>query len=235
MNTKDIQLALVEAGFNPGPVDGIYGRMTIASIKAFQRENGLKSDGIVGPATIAKLFPNGATADEPFAVPSFMPWLQEARNLIGTREEPGKGSNEVIIGWAHELGIEDYIGDDIPWCGLFVAHCIGSQLPEEPLPANPLGARRWGRFGNETVACLGSILVFWRESKQSGNGHVGLYWGEDDKYFHVLGGNQSNSVTVARLDKSRLLTTRWPLTAAQISRIKRTATAKGRLLSQNEA
>lgn len=37
--------------------DGIYGTITEEAIKAFQRENGLKSDGIVGPATLAKLIP----------------------------------------------------------------------------------------------------------------------------------------------------------------------------------
>lgn len=37
--------------------DGIFGKLTHEAILAFQRENGLKVDGIVGPATLAKLFP----------------------------------------------------------------------------------------------------------------------------------------------------------------------------------
>lgn len=35
--------------------DGIWGRLTTESVKAWQRENGLTPDGVVGPATIAKL------------------------------------------------------------------------------------------------------------------------------------------------------------------------------------
>ena len=37
--------------------DGIYGAMTEDAVKVFQRENGLTADGIVGPATLAKLIP----------------------------------------------------------------------------------------------------------------------------------------------------------------------------------
>jgi len=52
------------------------------------------------------------------------------------------------MGWGKRLKIS-YADDEVPWCGLFVAHCIGSQLPAERLPINPLGARNWGRLGVE--------------------------------------------------------------------------------------
>lgn len=37
-------------------VDGIFGILTEAAVKKFQKENSLKEDGIVGPATWTKLF-----------------------------------------------------------------------------------------------------------------------------------------------------------------------------------
>lgn len=37
--------------------DGIYGKLTAEAVTAFQRDHGLKPDGIVGPATLAKLIP----------------------------------------------------------------------------------------------------------------------------------------------------------------------------------
>ena len=37
--------------------DGIFGVNTEEAVKVFQREHGLKADGIVGPATLAKLIP----------------------------------------------------------------------------------------------------------------------------------------------------------------------------------
>ncbi len=45
--------------------------------------------------------------------------------------------------------------------------------------------------------------------------HVGLYAGEDDTHYNVLGGNQSNSVSVARIEKSRLVAIRWPKTGGE--------------------
>lgn len=37
--------------------DGVFGILTEEAVMAFQKENGLTEDGIVGPATLAKLFP----------------------------------------------------------------------------------------------------------------------------------------------------------------------------------
>lgn len=51
VEVKDVQRALARAGFNPGPVDGRLGKKTKAAIKAFQRRNNLKADGIVGERT----------------------------------------------------------------------------------------------------------------------------------------------------------------------------------------
>lgn len=51
LNVKQIQAALKNAGYNPGPVDGRIGAQTREAIKAFQKDNGLKPDGIVGKRT----------------------------------------------------------------------------------------------------------------------------------------------------------------------------------------
>lgn len=235
MNVRDIQTALKAAGFDPGPIDGVRGRNTIAAIKAFQQKNGLAADGIVGPKTAEKLFRGTAPAGARFDTPGTMPWLQTAFELMGTREKPGKGSNEAILGWAHDLEILSYNDDDIPWCGLFVAHCVGSQLPDEALPNNPLGARAWEKFGLKTTPQLGAVMVFWRGSPTSGLGHVGFYWAEDDEAYHILGGNQSNAVTITRLARSRMVQARWPRTVPAPTGIVRLADKQGKVLSQNEA
>ncbi|HJQ23300.1 MAG TPA: peptidoglycan-binding domain-containing protein [Blastocatellia bacterium] len=52
---KRIQQALRDAGFPPGPIDGIYGPMTAAAAAAFQRTEGIIADGEVGPQTAQKL------------------------------------------------------------------------------------------------------------------------------------------------------------------------------------
>lgn len=48
---KDIQAALVNAGYNPGRIDGKMGRQTRDAIRAFQRANDLPADGAVGKRT----------------------------------------------------------------------------------------------------------------------------------------------------------------------------------------
>lgn len=41
-----LQSALIEAGFDPGPVDGFYGIGTANAIRSFQRDRGLTVDGV---------------------------------------------------------------------------------------------------------------------------------------------------------------------------------------------
>ena len=53
---SSIQSKLNELGYSSGKVDGVRGKKTDAAIRKFQKENGLKVDGIVGPNTKAVLF-----------------------------------------------------------------------------------------------------------------------------------------------------------------------------------
>ena len=50
-----LQARLVEMGFNPGRVDGIYGPLTEAAVKDFQRSVGTTVDGVCGPGTVISL------------------------------------------------------------------------------------------------------------------------------------------------------------------------------------
>ncbi len=54
-SVKEIQQALASAGYEPGPVDGKMGRKTREAIRRFQKDAGLKADGVVGSATWGKL------------------------------------------------------------------------------------------------------------------------------------------------------------------------------------
>jgi uncharacterized protein (TIGR02594 family) len=243
MTTLEIQRRLAALGFDPGPLDGIRGRLTIGAIKGFQRGRGLAVDGIAGPMTQAALA--GSSSGDPLPNRSppqgggegLTPWYEEALRLKGLREAAGASDNPTILGWARRLRI-GYAHDSVPWCGLFVAHCIAASLPEEPLPANPLGARNWLRFGAAAEPARGAILVFWRGSRSGPYGHVGFYAGEDGDpqthAYHVLGGNQSDSVSITRVARSRLLGARWPRTAPPPAggRVKLSGTGA---LSTNEA
>jgi hypothetical protein len=45
---------------------------------------------------------------------------------------------------------------------------------------------------------------------RTGGGHVGFYVRETAKYVYVLGGNQSNKVSIAGYDKARIIAYRLP-------------------------
>lgn len=215
-SVREIQQALKDKGFDPGEIDGVWGRKTIAAVKQFQSEQRLTPDGIVGPKTKAALFEGATPVPLPLTEGLILPWFEEATHLVGTREFLGSKNNPDILDWAEDLDIK-YPGDDVPWCGLFVAHCVGATLPQEALPANPLGARQWERFGDSTQPRVGAVMVFWRISRQSGKGHVGFYVGQDDDAYQILGGNQSDSVCLMWLSKSRFVSAHWPKSAAKLT------------------
>lgn len=50
-DVKALQDALAAAGFDPGPRDGRFGRLTLDAVVAFQISKGLASDGLAGPKT----------------------------------------------------------------------------------------------------------------------------------------------------------------------------------------
>lgn len=160
-------------------------------------------------------------------LPEKYQWITKLRGLpltiklglaeYGTAEVVGKGSNRTIIRWRDELNgaspagkplVVGFSDDDIPWCGLFVAIiAYRRQKRIEEVVNSPLWARNWTKYGQKSaLPSLGDVLVFSRGS----GGHVGFYIAEDATAYHVLGGNQSNAVTITRIAKDRLLTTRRP-------------------------
>ena len=69
-----LQNILNTLGYDCGTADGNFGRQTEAAVKAFQKDNGLTVDGIVGPKTAAKLMvkytpPTPNTEPEPTSDP----------------------------------------------------------------------------------------------------------------------------------------------------------------------
>ena len=128
--------------------------------------------------------------------------LQIAYKEMGTKEIVGSAHNPKILGWAKELGIP-YYSDETAWCSLFVNWvCMNAGLPY----TKKLNARSWLDIGTKvTTPEPGDIVVFWRNHPQSWEGHGGLYFAADDKNIAVLGGNQSNEVSVAIYPRLQLL------------------------------
>ena len=150
---------------------------------------------------------------------------------LGTKEIAGVGNNATILSWAKELGISNtYNADSIPWCGLFIALVV-KRSGREPID-KPLWARSWAQWGKRAqVAMLGDVLVFARE----GGGHVGIYIAEDNDCYHVLGGNQSDAVTITRIKKIRCIAVQRPAYNNQPASVKQYIVSATGSISANEA
>ncbi len=207
---SQIQTGLRGLGHSPGEVDGLFGPRTRAAAEAW-----LKAGGKAASA--------GASTE--------LPWMVEARRVLGWHEVR---DNKALAAWLKSDG--KFLGDpaQLAWCGDFVDTALRLALPDEPrggnLGINPYWAKNWLAFGVPTQPTYGAVMVFDRE----GGGHVGFAVGVDAACYHILGGNQSNAVTIARIARSRLLGARWPKTHAVRPITLPTLSATG-TISKNEA
>lgn len=53
------QGALAKLGYNPGPLDGIFGASARAALRAWQKAQGLTADGYLTPALVTRLRSQG--------------------------------------------------------------------------------------------------------------------------------------------------------------------------------
>ncbi len=60
MDVYVLQVALAEKGYLKGKTDQVYGSKTRSAVIRFQKDNGLKADGVAGVETLRLLFPDGA-------------------------------------------------------------------------------------------------------------------------------------------------------------------------------
>ena len=52
---RELQTILQQQGYYNGRIDGDYGDLTVSSVKAYQKKQGLLQDGVFGPVTCKKL------------------------------------------------------------------------------------------------------------------------------------------------------------------------------------
>lgn len=163
-------------------------------------------------------------------------WLAAARAKLGTREAAGPANSPTILGWAKRLGTKVlgmvYNADSVPWCGLFVAHCIDEAgIAPTPIAVRASSWSTWGSALRSDRVAPGAVLVFSRQ----GGGHVGFYVGEDARAYHVLGGNQGDCVSITRIAKDRCIAIRWPAGVPVIGAPVMMKMIAGVPLSKNEA
>ena len=138
-----------------------------------------------------------------------------ASEEVGMQEIKGPMHNPEIVQMFADVGHDWVKDDETAWCAAFV----GAMLERAGLPSTrKLNARSYNDWGQSVAledAQPGDVVTFWRNDPSSWTGHVGFFVRDSGVFIEVLGGNQSNSVNVARYPKSRLLhVRRWPAQSA---------------------
>ena len=128
-----------------------------------------------------------------------------ASEEVGMQEIKGPMHNPEIVQMFADVGHGWVKDDETAWCAAF----NGAMLERAGLPSTrKLNARSyldWGEPVDLAEAEPGDIVVFSRGDPNGWQGHVGFFVRNAGTHIEVLGGNQSNSVSVARYPKSRLL------------------------------
>jgi uncharacterized protein (TIGR02594 family) len=136
-----------------------------------------------------------------------MKWLELAHAEMGVAEDPSDKSNRRILDYALAAGYTPAKGDGDPWCGNFVAYVMSEAGLS--LPAQPWRARSWADWGKPIKPQRGAVAVVPR-GKSPKQGHVFLIDRVDGEWVYGLGGNQNDSVSIAKFRKDRLVSCRWP-------------------------
>ncbi len=131
--------------------------------------------------------------------------LNIATAEIGVKEIYGKASNPRILEYAKDTGFSNYTSDESAWCSLFLNWVAFKSGLER---TNKLTARSWLNVGIPVENPEpGDIVIFWRESRNSWKGHVGIFQGFsiDGSRVYCLGGNQGNQVSITAKPKEKIL------------------------------
>lgn len=135
------------------------------------------------------------------------PWMPIALAEVGVKAFPGSADNARIVEYLRStnLGAPYNANDETAWCSGFVNWCLERSGLEGTDSAWALSWSNWGKEVREPRR--GSIAVFTRP----GGGHVGFVMSRTAQNVELLGGNQSEAVTIERRSTKALVGFREPI------------------------
>lgn len=135
------------------------------------------------------------------------PWLQAAWAAFGVSEASGSANASDVLAFYREAGHGEIKDDRVPWCAAF----LGAMLKRSGIAGTgSLLARSYLAWGDLMDAPrIGAITVLARGDDPNA-GHVGFLLGQEQNRVFLLGGNQSDTVSVEAFDAGRVLAYRWP-------------------------
>lgn len=207
MDVAAIQRALLARGYDLGPAgaDGDAGPRTIAAVMAFQRAAGLVADGIAGPLTQKAL--SSVDVTEKKAEPDEPGWIVLASAMLGVKEGPGAANNAQVVKLFADAGFPGIKTDSTAWCAAYVNAMLERAGHRGSRSLAARSFENWGVGLKEPA--LGCIATK-KRAGSSWQGHTGFVVGANKDQVFLLGGNQSDQVSVAAFKRSEIVSFRWP-------------------------
>tara|TARA_R110000744_G_scaffold2592_5_gene10323 strand:+ start:8992 stop:9501 length:510 start_codon:yes stop_codon:yes gene_type:complete len=128
-----------------------------------------------------------------------------AETFRGLKEIAGPRDEAKIVQMFAAVGHAWVKDDETAWCAAFVGAMIERVGLISTKALNARSYLDWGEEVDPQYAQAGDVVVFSRGDPKGWQGHVAFFVSQDATNISVLGGNQSNMVSVARYPKSRLL------------------------------
>lgn len=137
-------------------------------------------------------------------------WLAFARADLGVHEGAGAANNPHVLAMFRDAGFPNVVQDEVAWC----AAAVGAWLRRAGFkPTGSLSARSYERWGvpleKPVYGCIG-VKRRAGKSAPAWQGHVGFVVAADADRVWLLGGNQSDSVSVSPFKRSEFTAFRWP-------------------------
>ena len=171
----EVQAQLVLLGYDV-MADGSFGAATVEAIKDFQKSQGIKADGLIGPATYSALL---------------------GRDMPDITHSAGYLANSIISSSMNYIGVPYVFGGTSPYgfdCSGYVQYVFAKAGISIPRTADV--QYDFGTPISTTELVPGDLVFF--ETYTYGASHVGIYLG-DGNFIHA---SSSQGVTINSLSQA---------------------------------
>ncbi len=146
-------------------------------------------------------------------------WLPVALGEIGIVEDPRVGKSNPRVELYHSATRGGRALDDVPWCASYACWVLEQCGIRSPRSKRAADFATWGQPCIDLTPdgkggfhyAPGALVVFGKEDPDAGgSGHVAFALGRSLQTVYIVGGNQTNAVTIAQRSTRPVIAVRWP-------------------------